>query len=75
MKLRSIASVQVTENTRQIMANKYTTILTIPEYFRDWKVFNDPNYVYIHFFFQIANIFIRSQEWKNTQNSLSSITH
>jgi len=27
------------------MANKYTTILSIPEYFRDWKVFNDPNYV------------------------------
>jgi len=45
MKLRSIASVQVTEDKRRIMANKYTTVLTIPEFFRDWKVFNDPNYV------------------------------
>jgi len=44
LKIRSINSVTVNKNERRIHSSKYTTLLLIPEYFRDWKVFNDPEY-------------------------------
>jgi len=45
IKLRSIASINdAAGDNKTIQTSKYTTVLTVPEYFRDWKVFNDPEY-------------------------------